>query len=512
MTKKGRPANRPAATGQKKRDPEEDRSARKKESIVNAGTPGTVRFIVENLEALTVAFIMALLVRQFVLEAFKIPSDSMFPTLNGETTNGDRVIVDKWTYILGEPRRWDVVVFKYPLDIRRNFIKRLVGMPGDRLTVVDGDLWVNQRIERKPDRVQRSIWIERFPEVPNYSRPPDRCRFKVTDSGWKGKDDYFTGSPAAGKTIRLDLDLGTPVYFDGYYPPGYNDIRDWRIRGEASVAAGAAMGVELRVRDLHFKVRLAAEGGTSSVEFERDRYPVKVIEEKGKDLTLPAESFVDFEVAHWDWRFEVRVDGEVWFAYELDPAPWTIGRKGVAWPAMFKVEPCVLALTATGGRVAFEDLGVDQDLHYTQGGIWDTKNYVFLGKKLEEGKLPDGYYFMMGDNSHGSRDSRLWHRIQVKDPNDPKGERTIWGEEYSWALDSDMMFNQNLVNFVDLYGNGYSIPGFDRLHPDDPTRSPAVLKYESYGLIPRDHLVGRALCVFWPFPPASSEFRPKFVR
>ena len=127
-----------------------------------AHVPKGARVVLENIEALAIAFVMALVVRQFALEVFKIPSDSMYPTLNGETTNGDRVIVNKARYLFGGPNRWEVTVFKYPLDVRRNFIKRLVGMPNERFTVLDGDLWVNGTIERKPPRVQRHVWYERF--------------------------------------------------------------------------------------------------------------------------------------------------------------------------------------------------------------------------------------------------------------------------------------------------------------------------------------------------------------
>lgn len=476
------------------------------ETAGNSSLPRFARFVVENAEALAVALIMALIVRQFVLEAFKIPSDSMFPTLNGEMTNGDRVIVSKWGFQFKEPERWDVTVFRYPLDIRRNFIKRLVGMPGERLTVVDGDIWINQKIARKSASRQRGIWFERFPKVPAFVNPPDRCSWRLADDGWKGSHDHFTGTPAAGKTIRLEFDRGSPVYMGN---ATYHDVRDYRIRGEAEVAAGADLGVEMQVRDLPFKLTLSTVAGRSAVEFPRDRYPLARVEEPGKGRALPAGSAIDFAVAHWDWRFEVRVDGEVWFAYDLEPQPWTLASRAAAWPTMFPTEPNKIALAAAGGRVALEDLRVEQDLHYTQQGTFDTADYVFMGKKLDQGKLPDGYYFMMGDNSHGSRDSRLWHRIQLEDP---KTGKLIWGEEYTWGLDSDRMYNQNVINFVDLNGAGYSIPGFKRDQATDISANTMIRKVENYGLIPRHDLVGRGLCVFWPFPPFSAEFRPKIVR
>src|SRR5579871_1562218 len=92
-----------------------------------------------------------LLLRAFVFEPFRIPSDSMMPTL----LDGDFIIVNKYAYGLrlpvlnrkivatGEPQRGDVVVFRYPNDPSTNFIKRLVGLPGDHVEVHDNLIVIN---------------------------------------------------------------------------------------------------------------------------------------------------------------------------------------------------------------------------------------------------------------------------------------------------------------------------------------------------------------------------------
>lgn len=95
--------------------------------------------------------LVVLLLRSFVFEPFRIPSDSMMPTL----LDGDFIIVNKYTYglrlpvlnrkivAMGEPQRGDVVVFRYPPDPSVNFIKRLVGLPGDHVEVHDNLIIVN---------------------------------------------------------------------------------------------------------------------------------------------------------------------------------------------------------------------------------------------------------------------------------------------------------------------------------------------------------------------------------
>ena len=101
------------------------------------------------LEALLVAVILATFARTYVLQVFKIPSGSMEDTL----LVGDHILVNKFIYSGGpEPSRWvphrdvrrgDVVVFKWPLDPGRDFIKRCVGLPGDRIELADKMLFVN---------------------------------------------------------------------------------------------------------------------------------------------------------------------------------------------------------------------------------------------------------------------------------------------------------------------------------------------------------------------------------
>ena len=145
----------------------------------------------ETIEAFAVAFILALLFRAFVAEAFVIPTGSMAPSLMGahrdvfcdqcehrfqlgasteagdpvtvvggvcpncrhanalnlrdepddRTFNGDRILVSKYAYALHDPDRWDVVVFKVPINPKQNYIKRLVGLPGEVLSIRHGDVY-----------------------------------------------------------------------------------------------------------------------------------------------------------------------------------------------------------------------------------------------------------------------------------------------------------------------------------------------------------------------------------
>ena len=107
--------------------------------------------MVEYSRSLFPILLIVLLFRSFLFEPFKIPSGSMIPTL----LIGDFIVVNKFAYGLrlpvlntkflsiGEPERGDVVVFRYPVDPRVNFIKRMVGLPGDTITYRDKKLFIN---------------------------------------------------------------------------------------------------------------------------------------------------------------------------------------------------------------------------------------------------------------------------------------------------------------------------------------------------------------------------------
>ena len=127
--------------------------------------------ISENVECLAIAIVMALVLKFFLVEAYKIPSGSMQPTIMGdqETKIFDRVLVNKLVYFLREPKRWEVSVFKMPLIQTDNYIKRIVGLPGENIWVRNGDIYVTttdtseENIARKPNRVWNSVRKQMFP-------------------------------------------------------------------------------------------------------------------------------------------------------------------------------------------------------------------------------------------------------------------------------------------------------------------------------------------------------------
>ncbi len=120
--------------------------------------------ILDTIKTIIYAILIAIVIRTFLFEPFKIPSGSMYPTLHV----GDYLFVSKYTYGYSKhsfpfslplfdgriwadtPQRGDVVVFKFPQDNKTDFIKRIVGLPGDKIKMQDGILYINGKpVERQ---------------------------------------------------------------------------------------------------------------------------------------------------------------------------------------------------------------------------------------------------------------------------------------------------------------------------------------------------------------------------
>src|SRR5512144_1978202 len=101
------------------------------DAVVASSVPRAKSTVREYAEALGVALLLALVIRTFVVQAFKIPSGSMLPTLQ----IGDHILVNKFIYYFTPIKRDDIIVFKFPQDESRDFIKRVIGLPGETLEI-----------------------------------------------------------------------------------------------------------------------------------------------------------------------------------------------------------------------------------------------------------------------------------------------------------------------------------------------------------------------------------------
>lgn len=85
----------------------------------------------DTIDSIVVAFVIAMIIRAFVVQAYKIPSGSMLDTL----LIGDHILVNKLSYTTSDPQYKDIIVFEYPVDPSKDFIKRVIGTPGDTIRI-----------------------------------------------------------------------------------------------------------------------------------------------------------------------------------------------------------------------------------------------------------------------------------------------------------------------------------------------------------------------------------------
>ena len=432
--------------------------------------PDTTSLLGENLEAVVVAIILALIIRHFVMEAFVIPTGSMAPTLlgdhfdlecercghpfpiakreyeltQGETEthatatcpvcdytferdltradmrSGHKILVNKFIYRFRPPRRYEVVVFKFPNTPWRNYIKRLVGLPGETITVRNGDVFANGERARKPDHVIDSIWIPVHDAA--WRRTGGEPRWDVVAEdlrpAWQfGKDgaEDLDGAWMRCDPAQAKLPAGQETAWVGYqhrkmhaaYAYNREDSArgpitgDLRVRARVTPEAGAVVRLGIlettrlydeennSQRDEERLVAARFEAGQGETTYAIEAQGEVVAQAKGPGLTpgVPHE----LTLAYADDRARLQLNGETVLAWDdpFGPIEQT-----------YDVE---VRLGAAKAPAVFEQLRIDRDVYYVP-----SRSNAQYDPSIQAIEIPKRSYFVMGDNSPNSEDGRSW--------------------------------------------------------------------------------------------------------
>ncbi len=471
------------------------------------GTPGTSstttrapkasnETIKETFESIVIAFVLAFVFRAFVVEAFVIPTGSMAPTLLGQHARvhcpecgydftvdpprdartrdgdrlaleisvlcpmcqfptdmhagqalgfGDRILVHKFIYAFTEPARWDVVVFKNPQEPYVNFIKRLVGLPGESLAIIEGNVFTKPalaedkawKIARKTDRpkVQRDVWqpIYHSQFVPLDSGQGLARRGALWQQPWVAQpgSSWDTSDPLsmvstgnnALNWLSFDFAAAQTTPHSLY---AYNQLNDLQTRRPVDlepiedVRIGAlvepqAAGVSVQ---LNTTCRLDDPQGRvwqleASID---DAGQAKLIARSnfGQERTLAQAMVQPLKKGH-----AARV--ELWYA-DQQASFWIDGVRTLVWEfdaLLIRPSPAKLPAVNLGvrGQAVVREIELDRDIYYTGRsparsspglGVLEQVDGGLRGSAVTIG--PD-QFFCMGDNSPYSHDSRFWDQV-----------------------------------------------------------------------------------------------------
>jgi signal peptidase I len=163
------------------------------------------KFIKEYLEPIVIAVVIALFIRAFIVQAFKIPSGSMEPTL----LVGDHILVNKFIYGIKipftekklfqfkKPKRGDIIVFIYPKDRSKDFIKRVIGTEGEKVEIHRNKIYINDQLINDPWGYydEKNDWVKYLQPADKYGPEivPQNSLFVLGDNRDNSQDSRYWG-------------------------------------------------------------------------------------------------------------------------------------------------------------------------------------------------------------------------------------------------------------------------------------------------------------------------------
>jgi signal peptidase I len=324
--------------------------------------------------------------------------------LDPRVFDGDRLIVDRAAFALRPPRRWDVVVFHCPSHAQMYCVKRIVGLPGETVEVRDGDVYINGQIARKTLAEQRATAILVNDTAYRDPKLPPRWQQAGLGSGTGSGTKQIVGGQSSSLTLRPNpspyLEYvhdrrvrgaansveETPIRDNDFYNPTtsrrLNDVTDLML--DAQLRISGAGELRLRANDGREVFELTIDIPSGKTLLKCDGRYVKTIQLVKRLVDRP----VEIVLSTFEHRLLLAFDGQTELVHDYAPAA------GQARPIS---RP--FAIASAGIKISVQRLRVFRDVYYTP----PTHAVDSLARKLG----PDEY-FVLGDNSPISADSREW--------------------------------------------------------------------------------------------------------
>jgi len=555
----------------------------------------------ETIESVIVAVILALLFRAFVAEAFVIPTGSMAPTLMGRhvdvwcdecgyhyeggasnertredkitglvaansrcpncgfrkaldhswyfsnewSFSGDRIIVSKYAYEMGDPQRWDVIVFKFPGEAQVNYIKRLIGLPGETIRIHGGNIYVKPKdgqeftIARKPDAklltllqivhdadypastLQKTGWSPRWQAhqqrqawtsdelgkehtlaatngdalLRYHHVDPSDGDWRTAEQGqpprvlpdWPGRliSDFY-----AYNSTQLARGDSSPDFLDDAY--GQYWVDDLAVECEVELAeATGEVVLDLVRAGGHYTCRIDAKTGQATLAArDRNGEPIVLVDNQKKQQAQEVTAATGVKgagrhrlrLSNVDHELRLWVDG------------WRVSFDG---PATYDSDPLVDpdVLSADGDRAPVGIGGNNQAMTVRHLRVLRDKYYVACRETLWDDRIEEYQYRPGAEGNRRSYREEITYLLS--NPEDPRFRELL-------ASRRPQEFKMEEDHFLPL-GDNSPASADGRYWPD------RNIKGWEGPYVERKLLVGKALFIYWPhswnWPPLLPNFR-----